>query len=101
MIPLLIFIYIFLKKNDKIQNKKGLLFLIPIVLLSLTFTLFDNELFTFLNCIVITLLFGVMYVFTIKPVDRLMDLVDKTITLLISPISYIYLIKLVFIIQVS
>ena len=89
MIPLLIFIYIFLKKNDKIQNKKGLLFLIPIVLLSLTFTLFDNELFTFLNCIVITLLFGVMYVFTIKPVDRLMDLVDKTITLLISPISYI------------
>ena len=66
MIPLLIFIYIFLKKNDKIQNKKGLLFLIPIVLLSLTFTLFDNELFTFLNCIVITLLFGLMYIFTIS-----------------------------------
>ena len=89
MIPLLIFIYIFLKKNKKINNKKGLLFLIPIVLLSLTYTIFDNDLFYIFNCIVITLLFGIMYIYTIKPVDTLVELVDKTITILVAPISYI------------
>ncbi len=89
MIPLLTFVYIFLRKNEKINNKKGLLYLIPMSLLSLTYLLFDDTSFSALNCIAITVLFGVLYVFTIKPVDRLSELVDEAISLLVVPITYI------------
>ena len=34
MAPLLTFIYFFLKRNDKINNIKGLLYMIPMILLS-------------------------------------------------------------------
>lgn len=89
MAPLLTFIYLFFRKNEKINNKKGLLYMVPMVLLSLTYLLFDNEMFTVINCIAITLLFGVLYVFTIKPVDSASKLVDEAISLLVMPITYI------------
>ena len=89
MAPLLSFIYLFLKKNDKINNKKGLLYMIPMILLSLTYLLFDNTTFAGFNCLVITLLFGILYVFTIKPVDTIEDFVDKVISILILPLTYI------------
>ncbi len=89
ILPLLIFIYYFLKKNNKINNKKGLIFMIPIFLLSLTYGIYDNELFSVLNFIVIILLFGVLYVSTIKPVNNLVELIDRSISVLIMPFSYI------------
>ena len=89
MAPLLTFIYMFLNKNKKINNKKGLLYLIPMVLLSLTYLLFDNTVLTGFNCIAITVLFGIFYVFTINPVDKLSDLVDQAISLLVLPITCI------------
>ena len=87
--PLLTFIYMFLSKNKKINNKKGLLYMVPILLLSLSYLLFSNSLFNTINCVVITLLFGVLYVYTIKPVSKIGDLVDKTISLLVLPLTYI------------
>ena len=89
MAPLLTFIYMFLSKNKKINNKKGLLYMVPMVLLSLTYLIFDNTTFAGINCLVITMLFGVLYVFTINPVDTLEKFADQVISILILPITYI------------
>ena len=89
MIPLLIYLYVFLKKNNKINNKKGLLFMIPIVLLSITYLIFNSSLFSILNVPVIIALFLLMYVYTIKPTYKFFDLFEKALCLLFEPISYI------------
>ena len=89
IVPLLTFIYIFLKKNNLIKNKKGLLFMIPIFLLSVTYSIFDSDVFSALNCFAIPILIVMLYIFTIKPTDKLSDLIGKIICLFILPISYI------------
>ena len=89
VVPLLSFILYFFKKNNLKKKKKGLLFIIPIVLLSLTFMLFESDTFTFFNCLAIPILFVLLYIYTIKPVDRFTDLLSKSICLFILPISYI------------
>ncbi len=89
MIPLLILIYVFLKKNNKINNKKGLLLMIPILLLSISYGIFDSNVFDVFNCIVIIILFELLYIFTIKPVDKLNVLIEEVFSLLVMPITYI------------
>ncbi len=59
-------IYI-LNKNNKIINKKALLFLIPIILLSSTYFIFNHILFQFFNFIVIFLLIVIMCIYLCKP----------------------------------
>ena len=44
MIPLLIFLICILYKEKKIVNKKGLLFIIPILLLSCSYFVYNNAL---------------------------------------------------------
>lgn len=89
MIPLLIYLFIFLKKNKKINNKKGLLFMIPIVLLSISYLIFSSSLFSVLNIPAIIILFLLMYVYTIKPTYKFFDLFEKSICLLFEPLSFI------------
>ena len=60
-VPLLIFIAYVLKKNKKINNKRGLLFMIPILLLSLSYLIYDNMFFKIFNVLVIVLLFALTY----------------------------------------
>lgn len=86
-IPLLIFIYKVLEKKQKIKNKTGLLFIIPILLLSLTYTIFNNSFFNVLNILVITILFTLMYIYTIKPTNKIEDLLNEIILLLIEPLT--------------
>ena len=73
-IPLLVFSIVVLRKHKKINNKWGLLFLIPIILLSMSF-MFYNTIFTKLNIIVIPILFWLMYIYLIKPTFKLNDLI--------------------------
>lgn len=87
IIPLLTFIYYVLEKNNKIKNKKGLLWMIPILLLSLTYTIFNNWFFNTLNILVITLLFTLMYIYTIKPTFNLEEILNEIIILLIEPLT--------------
>ena len=89
IIPTLIFLIWVLKNNDKVENKKGLLFTIPITLLSCTYFIYDNEFFRFLNGIVIPLLIICMYVYTITPVYSLGSLFTKTMSLIFEPLSCI------------
>ncbi len=63
---ILYLIYI-LSKNKKIVNKKALIFVIPIILLSSTYFIFNNELFKILNIFVIVALGIIMCVYLCKP----------------------------------
>ncbi len=89
MVPLSYFMYYFLKKNNKIKNKKGLLYFIPIILLSLSYFIFDNELFSVLNVPVIVGLFILMYIFTTNPIYNLNILSNDFFSLLFNPFNYI------------
>ena len=89
IIPLLILIYSVLKKNNKIKNKYGLLLMAPIILLSSTYFIFDSSVFKELNFIAITLLFILMYIFTIKPNYDLFHLIKEMFELLFEPLLLI------------
>lgn len=59
-VPLTIFIIAILEKNKKIVNKKAILLVIPIALLSSTYFIFNNSFFNALNFFVIPVLIIVM-----------------------------------------
>ena len=62
---LLYLIYV-LNKNKKIENKKALILVITILLLSSTYFIFNNTLFNVLNTVVITILGIIMCVYACK-----------------------------------
>ena len=87
--PLLGFLYYVLKQNKKINNKKGLLFMIPIILLSIFYLIYDNVFFKVFNVLVITELFLFMYLFTINPTFKFLSILKNVIYLLFLPLSNI------------
>lgn len=87
IIPIIIFIYNIIKKN--IKNKSGLLFIIPIILLSISYLLYDNELFKLLNVICIPALFILMYIYTLKPTEKLTEILNDSVYLAIEPLNQI------------
>lgn len=88
-IPLLFFIIYALKENNKINNKYGLLFMVPILLLSFTYFLFDNLFFNICNIIVITILFIMMYLYTIRPSFHLGEILGSVFSIVFEPIESI------------
>ncbi|MBQ8132722.1 MAG: DUF4173 domain-containing protein, partial [Bacilli bacterium] len=87
IIPLLLFLYYSLKKKDMIQNKKGLLFLIPILLISCSYFIYDNYFFQFFNQIIITGLILLFYIYTIRPTYNLGEVIGHCISLVFDPLS--------------
>lgn len=87
-IPLLIFIYYVLKSNKKIKNKKGLLFIIPIVLLSSAYFYYNN-IFRLFNIIIIPILYILMYIYVIKPEYQLRRIFVNIMNLLFEPFDCI------------
>ena len=87
--PLLGFLYYVLKQNKKINNKKGLLFMIPIILLSIFYLIYDNVFFKVFNVLAITGLFLLMYLFTINPTFKFLSILKNVIYLLFLPLSNI------------
>ena len=69
-------IYI-LSKNNKIINKKAIIFVIPIILLSSTYFIFNNELFKILNIFVIVALGVTMCVYLSKSKIKCPDFLKK------------------------
>lgn len=88
-VPLLIFIAYILKKNKKINNKRGLLFMIPILLLSISYLIYDNMFFKIFNVLVIVLLFALTYLYTIKNTSRISEIILDIIKLIFMPLTYI------------
>lgn len=81
-------IYVLYKKN-RIINRYGLLFSIPIVLLSSTYFIFNNELFSIINGLVIIALFIVMCIYTCKPRLKLPNFIYEFISVILGTLESI------------
>ena len=88
MIPLISFLVYTLVKNDKVANKKGLLFIIPIAILSSTYFIYDSS-FKYINFIAIPLLYILMYIYTIKPTYNIQEMFADIVNLLFAPVDSI------------
>lgn len=85
---IIIFIVYTLKSNKKINNVNGLLFITPIILISMTFFTYNND-FTSFNKIIIPALIVIMYIYTISPTYKLNTLFTKFCSLVFEPLSRI------------
>ena len=88
MIPLLSYLLFYLKENHLILHKKGILLIIPILVLSISFLIYDNSL-KYLNIIGIPLLTIVMIYEIINPITNLEDLFQKGIYALFKSFDYL------------
>ena len=91
IIPLLVFLYnvfFIFDKKKMIRNRYGLLFLIPIILLSISYFIYDNYFFQWFNIIIITLSFFLMYLFTIKPTSYFSTFLSDLWKIAFYPFSY-------------
>ena len=86
VLPVLYITFRLLK--GKIENKKALLISIPIVLLSITYFIFDNTVFKIIKMIVIPLLYVIMII-TATSNNQGKSMIFKIILMLIQPINYI------------
>ena len=89
IIPLMGYLYYVLKRNNKIINKKGLLYIIPIILLSLTYLIFSNSLFRVLNFFAIIVLISFMFIYTTNETYNICLLAKRVIYYLFEPYKYI------------
>ena len=87
-VPFLIFLIIYLKVNNLIKNKKGLLFIIPILILSIIPTFYSN-IFVLLNAIVIPILYILLFIYTMYPTYNIIDLLKKGILQIFLPVGKI------------
>lgn len=84
--PLLLYLVLVLKKHNLINNKKGLLYIIPIIILSLTYTIYSNV-FNALNIIAIPVLYILMFIYTIKPTNNLLTLIMQMFRVAFKPLD--------------
>ena len=89
IIPLLIFLIVVLKQNKKIKNKCGLLFIIPIVLLSASYFIYDNDTIRMFNVLFIPVLILMMYIYTIEPTYKIPEFIKNIVYLTFEPFSCI------------
>lgn len=82
------FLISILKYNRRIKNNKYLLYIIPIVLLSSTYFIFNNECFSFLNYIAIIVLFNVMVIGCINGNVKINAFFNNIINILIEPLDH-------------
>ena len=80
-------IYYILNKKNKIQNKNGILLMIPIVLLSSTYFIFANTTFYIANIFVILVTNLIMYVILTNEKDYLKNYLYKTFELATNTIK--------------
>ncbi len=80
-------IYYILNKKNKIQNKNGILLMIPIVLLSSTYFIFANTTFYIANIFVILVTNLIMYVILTNEKDYLKNYLYKTFELAMNTIK--------------
>ena len=87
-IPLLVIIISALIKNKKVNNKWGLLFIIPIITISLSFLVYDNS-FKYLNILILPIFYLLLYIYTINPVYKLSNIIKNMFILVFAPFSKI------------
>lgn len=80
---------IMLKKNNKVKNEKALYLTIPIILLSSTYLIFNNEFFNIINIIAIPILLGIMIIWSITDTFKIKMLCGRSINLIIGSLEFI------------
>ncbi len=88
-ISVIIGLYIALNKNGKIKNKKALILSIPIILLSSTYFIFNNQIFNVLNVFVILALFATMIIWMLNDKLKFTLLLSKIFNIIIGPLEFI------------
>ena len=76
-----------LNKNGKIKNKRGFLFIIPIILLGSTYFIFANTTLYILNIFAILLLNFMMYVVLINEKSFFVNYLSKTFNLVTDTVT--------------
>jgi hypothetical protein len=79
-------VYYILYKKNKIQNKSGMLIMIPIFLLSATFFIFANKTFYISNIFIIMILNLIMYVVLLNKKNFLKSYLTQTFKLIVDTI---------------
>lgn len=74
--------------KGKVENKKTLLISIPIILLSITYFIFDNTMFRTINIVVIPLLYIIMTITSTSNI-QVKSIFKMIILFIIQPINYI------------
>lgn len=89
-VPFVYFFIHILEKNNKIKNSKSKILLIPILLLSSTYFIYDNAFFNSLNLLIIPILIAFMILSAIGEKFAInLDTVGKILGSFFSPLSYI------------
>ncbi len=88
-IPSLILLVSLFKKHSLIKNKNVLYLCIPILLLSSTYFLFNNEFFNQVNLIIIPFLYASMIIWVMEDMVYIRKWFGKTISLIVGSLEFI------------
>lgn len=88
-IPAIALIIYVLYKDKKINNKYGLLFAIPIIVLSTSYFLYTSEVTLFFNFLAIIAFYILLIVFTIQQTYIFGRLFDRAMNIIFSPLGEI------------
>ncbi len=86
-IPITLFLVYVLNKSKKVKDKKACTLIIPIILLSFTYMLFDNKSFAVINIIAILGLIAIMSIWLTAGDLKLKLLISKIFSVLFGPIE--------------
>ena len=89
MVPLTFYIINILKKNEKIKNEKAKWLIIPILLLSSTYFIFNNSFFYIVNIPIIIILLSIMILFLIGENLKINTFFSKILNIIFEPLCYI------------
>ena len=84
-----VILFMLLKSNEKIINKNGLLLIIPILMLSVSYCIYNQTFFKILNSILIPFLTMLMFIMCIRPTNKFKTILQNIFGILIKPFSYI------------
>jgi len=85
VVPYTIFTVYMLIKKKKLKNKKALLFMIPIFILSANYLIYDN-IFQVLNFFILPVLYGMMLMYSVKTSFNLATILEEVCELYIMPL---------------
>ena len=89
VVPITCFIIYLLEKKNKITNKRAKLLLIPISLLTLTYFIYNNTFFNFLNLFIIPLLVIFMILKLFDENIKKFNGISKLIVLFFAPLEFL------------
>ena len=89
VLPLILFTMFFLEKHRKVKNKKGCILVIPILLLSSTYAIYQNMFFRVTNIIIMVTLYNIMLLWIMTEKYQLEFAIKRIFNIMIKPFHYI------------